>query len=79
MIIKTRRQDVYHAGKDACTILVGKREGKRTLGRPGRRWENDVTEMFRGFPESLQENTAMVPRFSHDRLLPDPVQFIVRL
>jgi hypothetical protein len=23
-------------------VLVGKREGKRQLGRPGRRWENNI-------------------------------------
>jgi hypothetical protein len=28
--------------RDACRILVGKSEGKRPLGRPGRRWENNI-------------------------------------
>jgi hypothetical protein len=26
--------------RNACNILVGKREGKRPLGRPSRRWED---------------------------------------
>jgi hypothetical protein len=25
-----------------CKILVGKPEGKRPLGRPGRRWEDGI-------------------------------------
>jgi hypothetical protein len=28
--------------KNACRILVGKLEGKRPLGRPRRRWENNI-------------------------------------
>jgi hypothetical protein len=28
--------------KEVCTGLVGKREGKRPLGRPRRRWENNI-------------------------------------
>jgi hypothetical protein len=29
-------------GGDAYKILAGKREGKRTLGRPGCGWENNI-------------------------------------
>jgi hypothetical protein len=29
--------------RDAYIILVGKPEGKRTLGRPKRRWEDNIT------------------------------------
>lgn len=29
-------------GDENCTILVGKTEGKRTLGRPGRMWEVNI-------------------------------------
>jgi hypothetical protein len=29
--------------KNAYNILVGKPEGKRPLGRPGRRWEGNIT------------------------------------
>jgi hypothetical protein len=25
-----------------CLVLVGKQEGKRTLGRPMRRWEDNI-------------------------------------
>jgi len=32
-----RMREVRHA-----YILVGRHEGKRTLGRPGRRWENHI-------------------------------------
>jgi hypothetical protein len=28
--------------RNACRILVGKPEGKRTLGRPRRRWVNNI-------------------------------------
>jgi hypothetical protein len=28
--------------RNACRILVGKTEGKRTRGRPGRRWVNNI-------------------------------------
>jgi hypothetical protein len=28
--------------RDAYRILVGKSEGKRPLGRPGRRWEDNI-------------------------------------
>jgi len=29
-------------GRDVCRILVGKPEGKRPLGRPRRRWEDNI-------------------------------------
>jgi hypothetical protein len=28
--------------RNACTILVGKPEGERPLGRPTRRWEDNI-------------------------------------
>jgi hypothetical protein len=28
--------------RDACRILVGEPEGKRPLGRPRRRWEDNI-------------------------------------
>jgi hypothetical protein len=28
--------------REVCTILVGKPEGKRSLGRPRRRWEDGI-------------------------------------
>jgi len=47
-VIKSRR--VRWAGHEACMgerrdiyrVLVGKPEGKRPLGRPRRRWENNI-------------------------------------
>jgi hypothetical protein len=29
-------------GKDVCRVLVGRPEGKRTLGRSRRRWEDNI-------------------------------------
>ena len=29
-------------GSGVCRVLVGKPEGKRQLGRPGRRWEDNI-------------------------------------
>jgi len=31
-----------HEGRMGKMILVGKHEGKRTLGRPRRRWEDNI-------------------------------------
>jgi hypothetical protein len=31
---------------------------------------------FRGFSQSLQENTGIVPRLGHNRFFPNPFQFI---
>jgi hypothetical protein len=28
--------------RNACRLLVGKQEGKRPLGRPGRRWVDNI-------------------------------------
>ena len=28
--------------RGACRVLVGRREGKRPLGRPMRRWKNNI-------------------------------------
>jgi hypothetical protein len=33
--------------RDVCRVLVGKPEGKRPLGRPMRRWEDNVKLEFR--------------------------------
>jgi hypothetical protein len=32
----------YGGGKTVHRVLVGKREGKRPLGRPRRRWEDNI-------------------------------------
>ena len=34
-------------GRDVHRVLVGKPEGKRTLGRSRRRWENNIRWIFR--------------------------------
>jgi hypothetical protein len=35
-----------------------------------------MTEVFRGFPQSLQANTRIIPEFGHDRFPPNPFKFI---
>jgi hypothetical protein len=47
MIKSTRIRWVGHvarmrAKRNACRILVGEPEGKRPLGRPRRRWEDNI-------------------------------------
>jgi hypothetical protein len=32
--------------RDAFRVLVGKHEGKRLLGRPGHRWEDNIKVAF---------------------------------
>jgi len=36
----------YWEGKDVYRVLVGKPEGKRQLGRPRRRWEDNIKMGF---------------------------------
>lgn len=45
MFIKSRKICGWcspHEGTKCINILVGKREGKRPLGRPGHKWENTI-------------------------------------
>jgi hypothetical protein len=35
-------------GRDVHTVLVGKPEGKRPLGRPRRRWEDNIKRDLQG-------------------------------
>ena len=39
-------------GRGVHTVLVGKPEGKRTLGRPRRRWENNIKMDLQGVGRS---------------------------
>jgi len=47
-VIKLRRirwvEHVAHMGESGgmCMVLVGKHEGKRSLGRPSCRWEDNI-------------------------------------
>jgi hypothetical protein len=41
-MIKSRRMRWAGHAAHACKILVGKREGKRPLGRPRRGWEDNI-------------------------------------
>ena len=47
-VVKSRRMRcAWHVagmgeGRDVHRVLVGKTEGKRTLGRPRRRWEDNI-------------------------------------
>jgi hypothetical protein len=34
-------------------VLVGKPEGKRTLGRPRRRWEDNIITVAHGLKENI--------------------------
>jgi hypothetical protein len=34
---------MYECGRSACKVLVGKGEGKGTVGKTKRRWEDNVT------------------------------------
>jgi hypothetical protein len=40
--ICTRMQISWHIGLCGYRVLVGKREGRRPLGRPRRRWEDII-------------------------------------
>ena len=37
----------YGGGERCARVLVGKPEGKRSLGRPRRRWEDNIEMDFR--------------------------------
>jgi hypothetical protein len=39
-------------------------------------WDTCYPTVFRGIPQSLWANIALVPRSGHDRFLPNPFQFI---
>jgi hypothetical protein len=41
-VIKSRRMRWAGYGRGVYRILAGKPEGKRPLGRPRRRWENNI-------------------------------------
>jgi hypothetical protein len=41
-ILKKMFKDVQRERKGAYKVLLGKPEGWRPLGRPGRRWEDNV-------------------------------------
>jgi len=36
------KRDTWHVKTNSCQVLVGKAEDKRPLGRPRRRWENNI-------------------------------------
>jgi hypothetical protein len=48
MITRSRRmrwvRHLWMRGEVSCRIFVGKPEGKRRLGIPGRRWEYNIKE-----------------------------------
>jgi len=52
-VVKSRMRWAWHVarmgkGRVVHRILVGKPEGKRPLGRPRRRWEDNIKMDFRG-------------------------------
>jgi hypothetical protein len=42
IVLKKMFKDVKRERKGAYKVLLGKPEGRRPLGRPGRRWEDNV-------------------------------------
>jgi hypothetical protein len=42
-------------GRGGCRVLVGKPEGKRPLGRPRRKWENNYIIILYNINMDLQE------------------------
>jgi len=42
IVLKKIFKDVKGERKGAYKVLLGKTEGQRPLGRPGRRWEDNV-------------------------------------
>jgi hypothetical protein len=53
--------------------LVGKPEGRRSLGRPRLRREDNIKIDLRDF---LQAKSAMAPKLDRGRFLPYPFRFI---
>jgi len=41
--------------RGVCRVLVGKPEGKRPLGRPRRRWVDNITILFSGISASVMK------------------------
>jgi hypothetical protein len=54
-----RACNTYRKKRNAYSILVGKLEGKRPLGRPRRRWEDNI-KMNRKEKEDGVEWTAWI-------------------
>ena len=60
-VIKSRRMrwagHVARIGEErgVCRVLVGKPEGKRPLGRPRRRWVDNITILFSGISASVMK------------------------
>src|SRR5215469_448080 len=56
-------------GRGVYRVLVGKPEGKRPLGRPRRRWEDNIKEDLKevgGVQLLAEENFAAVPKEEWD-------------
>jgi hypothetical protein len=73
--------DREHGGGNTCyteqvgvAVTLGRCLVRRSVGKPA-----IMTEVLRGFPQSLQANAGIATPLDHDRLLPTPFQFIIHL
>jgi len=41
--------NTYGEGKGVCRVLMGKPDGERPLGRPKRKWENNIKRSEMGW------------------------------
>jgi hypothetical protein len=51
-------------GRGIYRVLVGRPEGKKSLGRPGRRWEDNIKMVFR----EIRIDGAYWIRLAQDRV-----------
>ena len=51
--MKLARRVARRGRRDAHGVLVGKPEGKRLLGRPGRRWEDNIEIVLKIGPNAV--------------------------
>ena len=50
-----RTRSTYGTSRNAYRVLVGKPEGKRPLGRPRRRWDDNIKMKIRKWKEFVQQ------------------------
>jgi hypothetical protein len=86
-MIKSRRLAMYAARmrekRDTCSLLMGRSEGKRPLGRPRLRWMNnvkmDLREMEYGcidLAEDRKQRTAVVNTIMNFRVPQNSGKFL---
>jgi hypothetical protein len=76
LIIKRIIQNLNRGAENAGVPRTLKTYIREVLGSNlGRR--AGYSEIFRGFPLSFRANAGIVPKFGHDRIVPNPFQFII--